>query len=132
MAMLLASSIKDSGAMPVLITFSPRLRPEQTPEQKEEVARLTEYYYMPYLTPDQMIEGYTAFNNAMRRVAEETDAVLVGNESAIPADTAHYADSIHFSDAGAAAMAERVTAALLHNPRIDELIKSKEAGEGHQ
>jgi lysophospholipase L1-like esterase len=129
---VLALSIRDAGAMPVLITFSPRLRREQTADEKEAVARLMEYYFMPYLTPDQMIEGYTAFNNAMRRVASETNAVLVGNESAIPADAAHYVDSVHFRDAGAAAMAKRVTAALLGNPRIDELIKSKEAGEGRQ
>jgi Family of unknown function (DUF5989) len=36
----------------------------------------------------------------------------IGGEETIPADGAHYTDSVHFTDAGSVAMAHRVGAAL--------------------
>jgi lysophospholipase L1-like esterase len=123
----LTLSIENAGALPVLVAFSPRLRRDQTPEEKAAVARHA-WIYMPYLTLDQMIEGYDDENSAMHTVARQTGAVFLGNEFSIPGDSRHYADSVHFTDAGAAAMARRVTAILFTNPRINALIKNKEEG----
>ena len=61
-------------------------------------------------------------------LARQTGAVYVGDEFSRPGDAEHYADSFHFTDAGAAAMARRVTAILFADARINELIKSEEEG----
>jgi lysophospholipase L1-like esterase len=123
----LTLSIENAGAVPVLVAFSPRLRRDQTPKEKAAVAHHS-WVFMPYLTLDQMIEGYDDENSAMHTVARQTGAVFVGDEFSIPGDAEHYVDSFHFTDAGAAAMARRVTAILFTDPRVNELIKSKEEG----
>ena len=122
----LAARIRDAGAIPVLVTFSPRVRPEQTPEQKLEATRHA-FIFMPYYTPESLLQGYVAFNNAMRRIAADSSAELVGDEYAIPADKDHYTDDVHFTDAGSAAMADRVTRIIFQDSVINRLISSREA-----
>ena len=104
----LTLSIENAGAVPVLVAFSPRLRRDQTPEEKAAVAHHS-WIFMPYLTLDQMIEGYDDENSAMHTVARQTGAVFVGDEFSILGDAEHYVDSFHFTDAGAAAMARRMS-----------------------
>jgi lysophospholipase L1-like esterase len=96
----------------VLVTFSARLRSEQSPEEKKQ-AGVTDLYYMPYRTPDDIIRDYAAVNEAMRRVARREGAELIEAATAIPGDRQHFVDSVHFSDAGSRMMADIVAAGLI-------------------
>ena len=68
---------------------------------------------MPYMSLGALLGGYEAYNQAIRQVARETGALLVEGALDIPGDARHFTDSVHFSDAGSAAMARRVSEALL-------------------
>jgi hypothetical protein len=63
---------------------------------------------MPYFTPDDLIEHFAAYNDAIRRVAIETGAILIEGELDIPGGATHFVDSIHFTDRGSEMMAQRV------------------------
>jgi hypothetical protein len=73
------------------------LRQEQSPEEKKESA-VTNLYYTPYFTPDDLLRHFGAYNAVIRRVATENGVVLIGGESDIPGDNRHFVDSVHFTD----------------------------------
>jgi len=95
-----------------VVTFTYQIRREQTPEQKLAAAQLA-FYYQPYMTPDDLIGAFERYNHIIREVVAETGAVLIDGEYDIPGDSTHFYDSVHFTDVGAAKMAERVTHSLL-------------------
>ena len=66
-----------------------------------------------------IIDAYRRYNEIVREVA--TGALLIDGEDDIPGDPAHFADTVHFTDAGSAAMAARVTRALANDPTVREL-----------
>ena len=117
----LVEASKKVADLVVTVTFAPRLRADQSPAELREAA-ITSLYYMPYMTPEEILQGFQHYNEVMRSVAGEEGTLLVGNEDAIPADAAHYKDSVHFTDAGSTAMARRVTDALLSSPRFLTLV----------
>ena len=83
----------------VTVTFAPRLRAEQSPEQRKQAA-VTSLYYMPYMTIDDLVTAFAHYNQVIRQVARTRRTLLVGAEDAIPADGEHYTDSVHFTDGG--------------------------------
>ena len=103
-----ATSVADVVA---LATFSHRIRDGQTPEEQLEAAA-SALYYMPYMTPAGLAKAFDRYNTIIREVAEQSGVILVGNELAIPGDTLHFNDTVHFKDAGSRAMAERVVEGL--------------------
>jgi lysophospholipase L1-like esterase len=111
----------------VLVTFSQRLRPGQT-EEERRAAAITSRYYMPYMSSDQALAGFDAYNAVIREVAAQTGALLVEGEETILADAAHFTDSVHFTDLGSEAQAARVIRALLASDRIAELITTRSGG----
>ena len=68
-----------------------------------------------------IIDAYRRYNEIVREVAAATGALLIEREDDIPGDPAHFADTVHFTDAGSAAMAARVTRALANDPTVREL-----------
>ena len=104
----------------VTVTFAPRLRAEQSPEQRKEAA-VSSLYYMPYMTIDDLVTAFAHYNQVIREVAGTHRTLLVGAESAIPADSEHYTDSVHFTDAGSVAMAHRVASALISSAPVQAL-----------
>jgi lysophospholipase L1-like esterase len=117
---LVETSQKVASAV-VTVTFSPRIRAEQSPEDRR-VAAITSLYYMPYMTPDDLITGYDHYNKLIREVSRTRGTVLVGDEYSIPGDAEHYVDWVHFSDAGSRAMANRVAQALIASPAVQALV----------
>lgn len=105
-----------------LVTFSPRIRPEQSDEDRKKAA-ITSLYYMPYMTVDGILAGFEAYNRAIREIADATGAELIGGETMIPGDGAHYVDSVHFTDRGSRAMAERVGGAILASKALGRLME---------
>ena len=108
----------------VVVTLSNRLRPDQTAEQQVR-ASVTHLYFMPYMSTDSLIEAYAAYNDQVRQVAEDSGALLVSEENFILPDGDEFVDSIHFTDKGSSAMANRVIRALLTSDRLRQLISSK-------
>ena len=53
---LVAASQKVAEVV-VTVTFAPRLRPLQPPDQRREAAS-TSLYYMPYMTIDDLLKGF--------------------------------------------------------------------------
>jgi lysophospholipase L1-like esterase len=95
-------------------TFSAQLRADQTADQQLQAAA-SALYYMPFMTPKGLLGGYARYNDIIREVARVTGAVLIEGEHDIPGDARHFADSVHFTDAGSRAMATRISRALAAN-----------------
>ena len=108
----------------VLPTFSKRLRWNQTREEQVR-ASSTLLYYNPYMTIKGLLTAYDEYNRVTRLVARETGALLIEGEDSIPPDSAHFADSLHFTDLGAAVMAHRVSTALIASDRFQQLMAVK-------
>jgi lysophospholipase L1-like esterase len=104
-----------------LATFSIQPRREQSQERKLQ-ASSSALYYMPFLHPDTVIAAFERYNQVARDVARETGVILIEGEHDIPGDSAHFHDSVHFTDAGSAAMARRVGHALAGNDRVRSLL----------
>lgn len=112
---------KNVAKMVVVPTFSSRIREEQSNEEKLEAAAPI-LFYMPFMTPDGLIQSYSRFNEIIRQVVREQNVLLVEGENNIPGDANHFKDTVHFSDKGSILMAERVSQALLSTPQFNRLI----------
>ena len=103
-----------------LATFSQRTRRDQTAREQLD-ACITHFYYMPYMNVQAVLDGFEAYNREIRAVAAETGAYLIDGEDEIPGDAAHFADSVHFTDAGCRAMEQRVVGRLEKSPGFQAL-----------
>lgn len=106
-----------------IATFSTQLRPSQSLKRQREAA-VTSLYYMPYMTPQTLIEAFAAYNDVMENVAGETGAVAILGEHSIPGDTTHFVDSVHLTDAGSRLMAQRVAGGLINSGKLDQITAS--------
>ena len=97
-----------------------RIREEQTEEQQKEAAASAQLY-MLYMSPTDLIRGFSRYNQIIRRVAGENDIILIEDENVISGDAVHFNDSVHFTDAGSRVMAERIVRVLATHPRIQDL-----------
>jgi lysophospholipase L1-like esterase len=108
----------------VLITFSQRTRVSQSAEERQSSAR-SSLYYMPYMTPEGLIEVFAAANAVVREVARAEGALLVDGEDEIPADGEHFTDSVHFTARGCEAMARRILARLERDSALQEFLTTR-------
>lgn len=113
----LVRSAQSRASLVALVTFAPRLRREQSPDEQLLAAR-TSLYFMPYMTPRLVLDGFEAYNRAIRRVADATGALLIEAENQIPADAKHYNDSVHLKDAGLERLGRLVADGLLASDRF--------------
>ena len=123
----LSGLLQDAAAVSsrvAVATFSTRLRVEQTPQVQLEAAA-SAFIYMPFMSIDGLLAGYARYNEIIGKVARAEGALLVGGENSIPGDSAHFVDSVHFSDAGSHAMAGRVHAALVADAKVLELVRAR-------
>ncbi len=102
-------------------TFSTRLRASQSPDEQKEAA-VSALAYTPFMSPGGLIQGYASYNRAIREEALRHGALLIGGETDIPGDAAHFADTVHFTDAGSAAMAQRVATALAADAVVQAMV----------
>lgn len=110
-----------------LVTFSIRVRPEQTPEV-QRAAAASALYYMPFLDVAGLLAGYAEYNRVIRTVAQASGAILIQGEDSIPGDAEHFADTVHMRDPGLKIQAQRVLRGLLDAPSYRELLARKRAG----
>ena len=89
-----------------------RLRRGMSASERKSAAA-TSLYYMPYMTPNTLLDSFDAYNRVIRAVAKEENAVLIEAATAIPGDDRHFTDSIHFNNRGSEVMANVVSKSLL-------------------
>lgn len=123
----LVLAAQQQSQMVAIATFSTQLRAGRSAEQ-QLAAAASALYYMPFMSVDGLMLGYQRYNTIITEVAASTGALLVGDADAIPGDSQHFADSVHFTDLGAKAMAARVATALRKDPRFIALVRR--AGQG--
>jgi lysophospholipase L1-like esterase len=109
-------------------TFSHKFRREQTKEEQLRAAN-TALFYQPYMSLEGLLAGFSEYNRVIRKVAAETKAILIDGELEIPGDDQHFADSVHFADAGSAMMADRVLRSLTPSEEFRALLRTRR-GEG--
>jgi len=116
----LVHTCQRSASLVVLVTFAPRVRADQTPDERL-AASASSLYYMPYLSPAGLLAAFEEYDRVIGEVARATGALLVEGEDTIPADAVHYADSVHFTDAGCARMAARIAGPLVASETLRRL-----------
>jgi lysophospholipase L1-like esterase len=81
-------------------------------------------YFMPYMSIRGVLAAYEEYNRVIRATAAQEGLILLEGDDSIPQDSAHFHDAIHFSDAGARAMAESVFAGLNADPRFRRTLQN--------
>ncbi len=104
-------------------TFSVQVRREQTPNERLGACN-TSLYYMPYMTPDELLEAFDDYNRAIREAATNQEVLLVEAAGRVPGDERHFKDSVHFSDEGSAIMADLVVDALEASEAFQQLVRA--------
>ncbi|HET7033295.1 MAG TPA: SGNH/GDSL hydrolase family protein [Casimicrobiaceae bacterium] len=110
-----------SAKLVAVATFAIQPRAGQSREQQMRASE-SALFYMPFVTPQTIIDSYAQYNRIMREVAAEKGVLLIEGENDIPGDAVHFTDSVHFSDAGSALMARRISAALIVSPALREIV----------
>lgn len=117
--------LKSQEIAPVVavVTFSHRIRRDQTREA-QLIASQSSLLFAPWMSLEGLLDGFDAYNRAIREAGEETGAIVIGGEDSIPGDAAHFADSVHFSDQGSRLQAKRIFEALERAPSMAALLKA--------
>ena len=109
-----------------LVTFAIQIRRDQPPERQRS-ASASALFYMPFLDPVRLMDGYAEYNRVLCAVARESGTILVEGEETIPGDSTHFADTVHLRDPGMVIQAQRVLSGLLEAPSFQELVSSRRA-----
>jgi lysophospholipase L1-like esterase len=115
----LIKEAQKTARLVAVVTWTQQLREEHSPEVNLKAAS-SSLFFMPYMTPDTLLEGFGRYNDAIRRAAARTGALLVEKAGMIPGDSIHFVDAVHFSDAGSRIMAERVGKRILESRRFQD------------
>lgn len=110
-----------TASLVAVVTWTQQMRREHSADRQLKAAT-SSLYFMPYMTPLSLLEGYERYNDAIRRAAQRTGALLIEEAERIPGDTVHFNDAVHFTDAGSRIMADRVSDALQTWRRFQDLL----------
>lgn len=123
----LSKLVETSQAMAdlvVLVTFSNRLRRDQSPEERLKASQ-THLYHIPYLSINGLLDGFELYNRTIREIAASTGVLLIEVEDLIPGDDAHFIDSVHFTDRGSEAMAKLISRGLIESEQFQDLVSKQ-------
>ncbi len=73
------------------------------------------YFDIAYPSPDSLRRAMQAQNEAVREVARANDVVLADLADVVPKDLAHFTDDVHYTPAGAKALAEALARTLVED-----------------
>lgn len=90
----------------VLSTFIVKFRRNQ-PRETQIANADVEFYYMPWMSIDGMLDAMDTYNQAILDYAARDGLPVVDDRDAVPPDPEHFSDAMHFVDKGAEAMADR-------------------------
>lgn len=117
----LCDAAKARAKLVVLMTFSTQARRGQDPARLAQACN-TSFYYMPYMTPELLLDGFDEYNRVAREVAAEKGVLLLDVAQSVPGDRVHFNDSVHFTDAGCAVFAAAVLERLRSDQRWTALV----------
>ena len=101
---------RSSGAAPVLVTY-----PSLVDERNREAFHLQiadEQLWSPGWSELGLVDGQRKLNEAVLRVGRQWGVPVVDLAAAVPRTLEFFADDVHYTDRGAALIAERMRAAL--------------------
>lgn len=122
--------VEESGRVAPVVAvarFSVHYRRDQ-PRDVQIKAADSSLYYMPYMTIETLLDGFDSYNRVIDEVATRQHALLIDGENEIPGDSVNFNDSVHFTDAGSTAMAERVARRLAAAPAVQALVAARSTG----
>ena len=90
----------------VLSTFIVKFRRNQ-PRSTQLANADVEFYYMPWMSIDGMLDAMDTYNQAILDYATRNSLPVVDDREAVSPDAEHFSDAMHFLDKGAEAMADR-------------------------
>lgn len=111
----LVSSIRASGAVPVLVTHAMRFGDPPRTTEEEDLLRSWRKF-TPRATETVLLAFERAAAESTRDLARERGVTLVDVAGTMTGHTAWFADFTHFDDAGAAVVAESIARAVEHIP----------------
>lgn len=115
---VLVAAVRERGIVPLLATY-PTLG-TMANRDRDRLEALEERVWHLELSDAGMIQAAATLNEVVRRVARELGVPLVDAEAAVPKDREHLADYLHYTDAGAARVAEAVLAALAREGLLED------------
>ncbi|MFT5291621.1 MAG: hypothetical protein ACI8QS_001394 [Planctomycetota bacterium] len=120
----LLDEVAKTASLICLPTFATKVRTGQAQEAQMSAAS-SAIYYMPFFGTEEILAGYQQINSTLREVAQgRDDVLLIEGEGSIPADEEHFADTVHFLDAGSQLQAQRVVGSLESSPKFAALLES--------
>lgn len=107
------------GATPVLVTHANYFGKQITPGNRPMLIAWRRFY--PELSEASFLDMEARANESIRQVARSTPgAILVDAADKLPPGPKHFADFVHFTDAGASVLAEQLSQAILSHPSRTE------------
>jgi len=110
----------------VLSTFIVKFRRNQ-PRETQIANADVEFYYMPWMSIDGMLDAMDTYNQAILDYAARSSVPVVDDREAVPPDAEHFSDAMHFLDKGAEAMADRFFRYLRTSDELQRAIASARA-----
>jgi hypothetical protein len=114
---------RTTAPLVVLAAADGRMRRGQTRLQLLRGAK-TAAFHMPHMAIPDMLDVHDAYQGAMQAVAARTATPFLDLTGRIPPDRAHYFDTFHFADAGAAMMGRLVAERLAAEPTLVALARA--------
>lgn len=111
----LVERVRDRSRRVVLCT-TPRSFGDPSATDDQYALAATALANNPSLSLAGLNDAYDRYNDAVRRVAQETSAALVDLAALIPKDGSSFVDATHLSDAGHVRVAELIADRLLAEP----------------
>jgi lysophospholipase L1-like esterase len=118
----MAAELQSRSVPFVLSTYLVKYRRDQ--DRNTQIANAdVAFYYMPWMTIEALVDGIDAYNDAIIEYAKAHGLPVVEDCDSIPADSDHFADCMHLTDAGCSAMASRFADYLARSGLIDQAIE---------
>jgi lysophospholipase L1-like esterase len=112
----------------VLSTFIVKFRRNQ-PRETQLANADVEFYYMPWMSIDGMLDAMDIYNQAILDYAMRNNLPVVDDREAVPPDAEHFSDAMHFLDKGAEAMADRFFRYLRTSDALQHAIAKARIGQ---
>ena len=115
----------------VLSTFIVKFRRNQ-PRETQIANADVEFYYMPWMSIDGMLDAMDTYNQAILDYAARNSLPVVDDREAVSPDAEHFSDAMHFLDKGAEAMADRFFKYLRTSNELQHAIAKARAVDAAQ
>lgn len=113
----LTSMLRKDHVATVVAKIGSQLRSGQSPEEQIQAAN-TALFFMPKVALPDLIATRLRFNDVIDTLAPRTGYDVLDSALSVPADPAHYTDTVHFTPAGSALMARTTAREMLASPVV--------------